>query len=122
MTREGAILLVDDDETVQEFGAMALARLGFEVLTASDGNECLEVFNARADDVRLIVMDLLLPDFNGDKVCEELRARGVQTPVLLCSGMELTESEVFNAGATAFLSKPYRMRELGDICEALLSR
>jgi two-component system, cell cycle sensor histidine kinase and response regulator CckA len=122
MNKDTAILLADDDETVQEFGAMALSTLGREVLLAVDGSQCLELVRERGAEIGLIVLDMMMPDMNGDEVLASLRASGVSTPVLLCSGFEMTESEVVANGATAYLGKPYRMRELTEACRTLLER
>lgn len=120
MTEKSAILLVDDDETVQEFGAMALSALGREVLLASDGSAALAVMRKRGDEVALVVLDMKMPDINGDQVLRALRDEGDTTPVLLCSGFEMNEAEVAASGATAYLGKPYRMRDLAATCSALL--
>lgn len=116
----GAILLVDDDETVLEFGAMALSMLGRPILSAEDAAQCLALVAQHGDAIALIVLDMQMPDLNGDVVLQKLREAGNDMPILLCSGYELTEPQVRALGATAFQCKPYRMRELAETCRRLL--
>lgn len=116
-----AILLVDDDETVQEFGAMALSALGHDVVVAPSGADCLREMRDRGAGVGLIVLDMLMPHMDGKTVIRELRGAGHDVPVLLCSGYDISEHEALAIGATAFLSKPYRLRELTDLARTLMA-
>jgi len=120
MSDERAILLVDDDETVQEFGAMALSSLDRDVIVAAGGAECLEAVARRPDSIGLVVLDMLMPGMDGREVAAKLREAGFEAPILLCSGYDMSPADVAAAGATAFLSKPYRMRQLTDAAKALL--
>ena len=69
----GTILLVDDEESVRIMGTRMLERVGFEVLAASDGREALEIYRARPDDIALVLLDLTMPDLDGEETFRELR-------------------------------------------------
>jgi two-component system, cell cycle sensor histidine kinase and response regulator CckA len=120
-TGTGLVLLVDDDARVRMVTELLLRSIGFEVLPTSTGREAIREFERRADEVRLVVLDVTMPDLNGDQVLAELRRCRPDVPVLLCSGY--SEDEMchrFSAEDMAtFLQKPYpfdvfraRLREL----------
>lgn len=100
---------------------MALSVSGGEVLLAEDGQKALDIVATSEADIDLIVIDYRMPGMNGDEVIKKLRDGGLTLPILICSGFELSATEVRNMGASAYLGKPYRMRELAAACEALLN-
>ena len=100
---------------------MALSTLGLKVLLAGTGAECIEAARANRDEVALIVLDMRLPDMNGDEVTKALRAGGCTAPVLICSGFDVSPRGLEQMGATAYLGKPYRMRELAETCKTLIA-
>ena len=120
MSKLGAILLVDDDETVLEFGSLALAPLGREVMVADNGRRCLDIIASEGERIELIVLDMRMPEMNGDEALRQLRAKGCTTPVLLCSGFDLGSADLAESGATAYLAKPYRINQLKESCRQLL--
>ncbi len=115
-----AILLVDDDETVLEFGRIALSRLDREVLIADNGEACLERLRDESSRVSVIVLDMQMPGLSGEDVLREMKQLGVSCPVLMCSGYDFTEQQVQALGAAAFLAKPYRMHEFVQAVTSLL--
>ena len=121
MSVGGAILLVDDNESVRDFGAMALRSRGFDVVVAANGEECLRVIADRPSAFGAIVLDMWMPDINGDQVVQRLRADGTAIPVLLCSGLDISDAELDAIGADGFLPKPYRMGEIVAACQAVMS-
>ncbi len=105
----GTLLVVDDDQAVRTVLQFLLERCGYTVLTAADGRSAMETFRSRADEIRLVLLDLVLPDIDGEavfrlmrKVCPGLRA-------ILCSG-HLTETDLdarSGEGWAAVLRKPF---------------
>ncbi len=116
-------VLVIEDETRQ---AAALTRgleaEGFAVDVASNGTDGLWLATEQPYDV--IVLDVLLPGLNGYRVCAELRAREIWTPVLMLTAKdgELDEAEALDTGADDFLSKPFSYLVLIARLRALLRR
>lgn len=105
----GLVLLVDDDARVRLVTELLLRSIGFDVLATATGRDAIREFERRAGEVRLVVLDVTMPDLNGDQVLNELRRRRPDVPVLLCSGY--SEEEMchrFSADDLAtFLQKPY---------------
>jgi len=115
------ILIVDDDPDMVELLRLALTDAGFSVRTAADGQEALrKALRAPPD---LVVLDLLLPGMNGYSVCEQLRLipATASVPVLMITVLpgEFPRLVGVEAGADAYLNKPFRMDEfiscVGDL-------
>jgi len=105
----GTILLVDDEESVRTMGRRMLERSGFQVLTAADGRAALEIYRARRGEIALVLLDLTMPDLDGEETFHELRQIDPNVRVVMSSGY--TESEIIprfaGQGLTGFLQKPY---------------
>jgi two-component system, cell cycle sensor histidine kinase and response regulator CckA len=86
--QQALVLLVDDEAMLRSLGARMLTRLGFEVLTAGDGVEALEVFEANADRIDCVICDLTMPRMNGWETLAALRQRRPELPVVLTSGFD----------------------------------
>ncbi|HEX9082807.1 MAG TPA: response regulator, partial [Holophagaceae bacterium] len=114
---QGTILVVDDEENVLDVATYSLERSGFTVRTASNGREGLERFRAESRDIRLLLLDLTMPEMNGEEVLSALRAEGgsgATVPVLISSGYSTAHlaPDLQRHGQVAFLQKPYGPRDL----------
>jgi len=111
---EGTILLVDDDETVRAVCGIMLERLGFEVMTAPDGREAVNLYRSHADTIRCVILDLTMPHMDGDTALREIRRIKNDVPVLLTSGYN--EQEIIDRFAgkklAGFIQKPFRKAAL----------
>jgi two-component system response regulator MprA len=116
------VLVVDDDEAVRSSIQRALIRDGYEVSLAVDGNSAFDRVTAERPDA--IVLDVLMPEPNGLEVCRSLRARQVQTPILMLTARDLVIDRVagLDAGADDYLVKPFALDELRARLRALLRR
>lgn len=112
--RPGDILIVDDETCVEELSRTALENAGYKVLSAKNGKEAVAIFNSRSASIRLIVLDLTMPEMGGDRALIALRAIDPQIPILLSSGYnEVEVARRFTSDCpTAFLQKPYTARQL----------
>jgi DNA-binding response OmpR family regulator len=101
------ILLVDDEVALTESLAVGLREEGFEVTLAHDGDEGFAL--ASNGSYAAIVLDIMLPKRNGYRVCRDLRAASISTPILMLTAKqgELDEAEALDTGADDFLSKPF---------------
>lgn len=110
----GTALVVDDEELVREVAVKILERQGFEVLKASDGPEALEIFERRRDDIRLVLLDLTMPQMDGETVFREIRRHDTDVRVLLMSGYREKSATqgLEGEGLAGFLHKPFRPNEL----------
>ena len=119
----GTILLVDDEESVRVMGTRMLERVGFEVLTAADGREALELFQERREQIVLVLLDLTMPDLDGEETFRELRRMAPRVRVLMSSGY--TESEIAPRFAgkrlSGFLQKPYTLEALTQSLQSALA-
>jgi CheY-like chemotaxis protein len=114
----GTVLLVDDEDSVRSVGKRMLTRAGFDVLLARDGGEALDLFRQRADDIACVILDVTMPNMDGEECYRGLREIRADVPVILSSGYtEQFVSERFIGEVPAgFIQKPY---VLGNLVEAL---
>ena len=108
------ILIVDDEADLLAVLRFGLEAEGFEVLSASDGEEGLRC--AREHHPHLMVLDLMLPKLDGYKVCRALkfdeRYKAIPIFILSARSAEQDKQLALSMGADAFVTKPYDMRDL----------
>jgi two-component system alkaline phosphatase synthesis response regulator PhoP len=116
------LLLVEDDATLRQALSFSLAREGYEVATAADGEAALEA--ARGEGLDLILLDVMLPGMSGVEVLRVLRRDGVTTPVIILSakGDEIDRVVGLKVGADDYVAKPFSRPELLARIEAVLRR
>lgn len=116
------VLLAEDNETISEPLARALAREGYEVEVYADGRDALESASRRTPD--LVILDVGLPRMDGLDVCRQLRRDGLTAPVLILTarGEEVDTVVGLDAGADDYVAKPFRLAELLARVRALLRR
>ena len=104
-------------------GRRMLERIGFQVLTAADGRAALEIYRARRGEIALVLLDLTMPDLDGEETFHELRQMDPNIRVVMSSGY--TESEIIprfaGQGLTGFLQKPYTTAALTERLRGSLS-
>jgi two-component system, OmpR family, response regulator len=116
------LLLVEDDAKLSAALRRGLEAEGYAVEVATNGDDGL--WRATEGAFDLIVLDIMLPGRNGYRVCAELRAAGVWTPILMLTAKdgELDEAEALDTGADDFLTKPFSYTVLVARIRALLRR
>ena len=115
------ILLVDDERSVQTLLTYPLRKDGYEVITASTGQEALDRFREAQFD--LVVLDVMLPELDGFDVCRKLRATsGVPIIMLTAKAEELDKVLGLELGADDYITKPFSMREFRSRVKAVLRR
>ncbi|RMH60225.1 MAG: response regulator [Zetaproteobacteria bacterium] len=124
LSSEPTILVVDDEETLREMAAMILKDGGCtRVLTARDGLEALQLFEAHAKEIGCVLLDLTMPHMSGEEVFRRIRAIDPDARVIICSGY--SESSIRDRfagrGVNAFLQKPYMPQNLLDAVEKVLN-
>ncbi len=118
-------ILVVEDEQHLAFGIKYnLEAEGYEVTTAGDGPAALKLIEEDARGTDLVILDLMLPGMSGYAVCEALREKGNDVPVLMLSARTLLEDRVrgYDVGADQYLQKPFELEELLSMTRNLLSR
>lgn len=116
------VLVVEDDDELRSVLGRGLREEGFGVETVATGAAALE--RVAEVDPDVLVVDIGLPDADGRDVCQALRARGVQTPVLFLTARDALVDRIagFDAGGDDYLPKPFAIAELVARLRALLRR
>jgi len=108
------ILMVDDEDMVLAMGSDSLRQEGYSVLTASNGQDALDIFQEHRDRLALVTLDLIMPEMGGKKCLQELLRIDPRARVLIVSGQadENIVRDVMELGASGFVKKPYQLNEL----------
>ena len=116
------ILLVDDEEFIRELGVDVLGQAGYTVLTASNGEQALEVYRRERERIALVILDLIMPGMGGSKCLEELLKVTPRARVLIASGYspDASTKGALEAGAVAFINKPYNNKQLLELVRKIL--
>ncbi len=110
----GTVLLVDDEETIRALGRRMLERLGFTVVTATNGREALDLYRERPDGFVCVILDLTMPHMDGEEAFRGLRNIRKDVRVIMSSGYNEQEiTHRFSGQApSGFIQKPYQMDSL----------
>ena len=116
------VLVADDDRAVREALERALQLNGYDVALAADGNEALDAAAERTPDA--LILDVMMPGYDGLDVTRRLRREGNRTPILLLTARDAVGDRVegLDAGADDYLPKPFALEELLARLRALLRR
>src|SRR5699024_11122059 len=116
------LLVVDDEPSILTLLTFNLEQSGFEVLTAENGNDALEI--AVNEDLTLIVLDLMLPGMDGMDVCKTLRQEKINTPILMLTAKDDDFDKILGLelGADDYLIKPFSPLEDVACFNAILLR
>lgn len=119
--KEFKILVVDDEEKILSVVKAYLEKEGFEVLTAKDGEEAIDIFEK--EHIHLIILDLMLPKISGEKVCAKIRSVSSVPIIMLTAKIEEDNKiEGLSMGADDYVTKPFSNRELVSRVKALIRR
>ncbi|MEV0039968.1 response regulator [Streptomyces sp. NPDC056909] len=119
----GRVLVVDDNRVIRQLIRVNLELEGFEVVTAADGAECLDVVHEVMPDV--VTLDVVMPRLDGPRTAARLRAdpRTSRLPIAIISACTQYEVESgIAAGVDAFLAKPFEPSELVRLVRRLTRR
>jgi two-component system response regulator RegX3 len=115
------VLVVDDEESYRQALASGLTREGFAVESAGDGHEGLRMFHRIHPD--LVLLDVMLPDQSGIEICQQMRALN-PVPIIMVTARDSEVDVVLGLelGASDYVAKPFRLRELVARMRAVLRR
>jgi len=119
---EPHILIVDDDLQIRKLLGRYLAEQGFRVTLASDKRSLQAALES--NDIKLIVLDVMLPDGSGLEICRDMRAENSRIPVILLTALKEDVDRIIGLeiGADDYLGKPFNPRELAARIRAVLRR
>lgn len=118
------ILLVDDEENIRKPGEEMLTEFGYKVITASDGENALDIYQKNDGKVNLVILDLIMPGMGGSQCLQELIKINPLVKVIVASGYSISrsEKEIIDAKAKGFIRKPYNVREMLNLVREVLDR
>lgn len=116
------VLVVEDDSAMRTLFEIYLSSFGYGVVVACDGDEALRLSAGRSD-IRLVLMDVVLPGLSGQRLVNELRIALPSVRILFCSGhpIKVLSSYGIDLAAEYFLQKPCRPADLKRMTEELLA-
>jgi PAS domain S-box-containing protein len=118
------ILLVDDDEILIEVIREILETADYQVITAFNGREALEIYEAWKGNIDLVMMDMIMPVMAGAETFAELKKINPDVPVIIISGYSLHDevNELFSQGCKGFLQKPFLIPEMFKTISRVIQR
>ncbi|HNT28236.1 MAG TPA: response regulator, partial [bacterium] len=119
----GTVLCADDEPTIRETVKAMLTIMGYEVLTAADGEEAVTLFRRYADRISFLVLDIIMPRRSGVEALREIRRDRPQLRALLISGYRFEEptQEAVSWGGVATLAKPFTFEQFAEAIRTLTS-
>lgn len=108
------ILLVDDEETLRNLGSRILRKVGYDVILAENGRQALEIYARHPGRIALTLLDLVMPEMDGQKCLEEIMKVNPTAKVLITSGypQDGISISLQAAGAKGFVDKPFDQKKL----------
>ena len=123
------LLIVEDETSIARGLAFNFEQEGYAVTLAADGPTALSQFEAASDGgdaapFDCVVLDLMLPGMSGYAICEQIRSRDAEVPILVLSARTLAEDKAraFDSGCDQYLTKPFALEELLSRVRNLTSR
>ena len=118
------ILVVDDEAIIREVASDILESLGYEVLSAADGQEAMTIYHERKYDIDLVILDILMPGMGGSELLEKMKVSNTDVKAIFSSGFSEETEAVKDAKSSHldFLPKPYRVNEISEIVRKSLDR
>jgi signal transduction histidine kinase/CheY-like chemotaxis protein len=109
----GRILLVDDEEGVRTVAALILRKLGYEVAIAENGRVAVDYYRQHGTSVDLVVLDMVMPELDGQQCFRQLRKLNPAVKVILCTGFstDARTQQTVKEGAISLIQKPFRIAD-----------
>ncbi|MEI6521549.1 MAG: response regulator [bacterium] len=118
------ILVVDDEHVVRETVRLMLEDLGYNVITANDGEDGVRVYRENAQKISLVLMDMVMPNLNGVEAFYKIVTINPEAKVILASGFSTFDEKIMEhmyvSGLKLFMKKPYLQYELGRALSGVL--
>ncbi len=116
------VLVVEDEELIRTMIKINLEKEGCQVKSFPDAERMLD--DVGGDQYDLIMLDIMLPGMSGQSALEQLRERGIKTPVIMVTARNDIDTKVnsFDCGADDYIAKPFNMKELVVRAKALIRR
>jgi two-component system cell cycle sensor histidine kinase/response regulator CckA len=118
------ILLVDDEAITIEVGKKLLEELGYRVLIARSGKEAVEVYRNRADEIDMVLLDMIMPGMSGGETFDKLKEMDQGIKVVLSSGYSVNgeAQQVLDRGCMGFIQKPFNLTAISQKTREILDK
>jgi signal transduction histidine kinase len=118
------VLLVDDEGMILEVGKEMLAKMGYEVLTASSGKKALEIYGKKKDQIGIVILDMIMPEMGGGETYDKMKRINPGIKALLSSGYSINgqATEILKRGCNAFIQKPFSVINLSLKLREILNK
>jgi PAS domain S-box-containing protein len=113
-TGSGTILLIDDEDYILEVGRLMLEGLGYQMITANSGWEGVGKYADHKNEIDLVILDMVMPDLDGESVFREIKKIDSQVKVIFASGYYVVEQTrpLLENGRSDFIQKPFNLKQL----------
>jgi len=117
------ILLVDDEEMITDAIGTLLEKVGYRVICAGGGMEAVRVVEQSEEDIHLVILDMLMPDMDGQKTFHRIKKIQPKLPVLMASGYNHHDQlrDIMQNGCNGFIQKPYSLSQLHPTIQNILT-
>jgi PAS domain S-box-containing protein len=124
VTGNGTILFVDDEKMIIDVGQELLQELGYDVLTASNGQDAIEIYRQKSAQIDLVIMDLIMPGLSGGETFDRLKKINSQVKVLLSSGYSINgqAAKILERGCDGFIQKPFNLNQLSEKIQGIIAK
>lgn len=108
--------MVDDEDMILDVGERMLNKLGYNVFTATNGIEAIEIYLKNQGVIDMIILDLVMPKMNGGETFDRIKEINSGAKVLLSSGYSINgqAQEIIARGCNGFIQKPFSMQSLSQ--------
>ncbi|HQQ18671.1 MAG TPA: ATP-binding protein [Exilispira sp.] len=122
-TGTGLILVIDDEEIIRRLTRQMLTKLGYNVLTASNGDEGLKIFKQFSDSIKIVLLDISMPGISAKETMKNIRKINPDVKILIISGLknDIQTTEIIKQ-ANGYLKKPFTIVELSGAIYNFLNR
>jgi CheY-like chemotaxis protein len=114
LTGEETILLVDDEEMIIDVGKVMLSTLGYNFFVAKSGKEAVGIYKQNQDQIDMVILDMIMPDMNGQETYDHLHGINPDVKVLLSSGYSINDQtkDLLVNGCNGFIQKPFNIKQM----------
>lgn len=111
---QGTILLVEDEDIILRMGKKILERLGYNVLTAKNGKDALDIYGEKKSEIDVLIVDLNMPEMGGLEMYNRMKSLNPDIKALISTGHSIciNDSWIEKEGLCGILTKPYRAEEI----------
>ncbi|MBN2809254.1 MAG: PAS domain S-box protein [Deltaproteobacteria bacterium] len=121
---QGTILVVDDEAIVREVNVELISELGYQVISANNGRQALEIYAEKKNNIDLVILDMIMPEMSGAEVFSLLKEINPDVKVLLASGysVEGQAARIMAQGCNGFIQKPFTLELLSNKIDIILGK